>query len=64
MRNRSSQELDGKLGEFFSVADQPGTGSQDLSTIIKAEGYLAHKWGLTGSLPVSHAYKTTEPTGS
>ena len=65
MRNRSSQELDGKLGEFFSVADQPGTGvGQDLSTIIKAEGYLAHKWGLTGSLPVSHAYKTTEPTGS
>jgi len=25
------------------------------------EGYLAHKWGLTASLPVSHPYKTVAP---
>lgn len=25
------------------------------------EGYLAHKWGLTGSLPAGHPYKTTPP---
>jgi len=25
------------------------------------EGYLAHKWGLTASLPSSHPYKTTAP---
>ena len=27
----------------------------------KVEGYLAHKWGLTGSLPADHPYKTTAP---
>ena len=26
------------------------------------EGYLAHKWGTTGSLPEDHPYKTSEPT--
>ena len=25
--------------------------------IQKIEGYLAHKWGLTSSLPISHPYK-------
>ena len=28
----------------------------------RLEGYLAHKWGLTSNLPVSHPYKTTAPT--
>lgn len=27
----------------------------------RIEGYLAHKWGLTGSLPANHPYKTTPP---
>lgn len=27
------------------------------------EGYLAWKWGLVGSLPVTHPYKTTPPYG-
>jgi len=61
MRNRSSQELDGKLGEFFAVANIPGTGGTDLSTIEKAEGYLAHKWGRTSALPSGHPYKTSAP---
>ena len=61
MRNRSSQELDGKLAEFFAVADVPGTGGTDISELEKAEGYLAHKWGLTSSLPVSHPYKNSAP---
>ena len=61
MRNRASQELDGKLAEFFAVADIPGTGGTDLTDLIKAEGYLAHKWGLTGSLPSDHAYKNSAP---
>lgn len=61
MRNRASVELDGKLAEFFAVADIPGTGGTDISTLEKAEGYLAHKWGLEGSLPVSHPYKTSAP---
>ena len=61
MRNRASVELDGKMAEFFAVADIPGTGGTDISTLQKAEGYLAHKWGLTGSLPAGHPYKTTHP---
>jgi hypothetical protein len=28
----------------------------------RIEGYLAHKWGLTASLPNDHPYKTTAPT--
>ena len=61
MRNRSSQELDGKLAEFFAVANIPGTSGTDLTHLEKAEGYLAHKWGLTSSLPNSHPYKTSAP---
>lgn len=30
--------------------------------IEKAEGYLAHKWGLEASLPAGHTYKTAAPT--
>jgi len=33
----------------------------DLTETQKVEGYLAHKWGLTASLPTSHPYKTSEP---
>ena len=61
MRNRASQELDGKLGEFFAVANIPGTSGTDLTHLIKAEGYLAHKWGLTSSLPSDHTYKNSAP---
>ena len=31
------------------------------SEISKVEGYLAHKWALTGSLPTSHDYKASLP---
>ena len=62
MRNRTSIRMSGKMAEFFSVADVPGTGaSTDISTFEKAEGYLAHKWGLTSGLPVSHPYKSSAP---
>jgi hypothetical protein len=27
----------------------------------KVEGYLAHKWSITGGLPAAHPYKTTPP---
>ena len=27
----------------------------------KVEGYLAHKWGLTGNLDSSHSYKSSPP---
>ena len=62
MRNRTSVRISGKMAEFFSVADIPGTSvGTDISTFEKAEGYLAHKWGLTSNLPVSHPYKSSAP---
>lgn len=33
-----------------------------LDEMNKMEGYLAHKWGLAGSLPVGHPYKSAAPT--
>jgi uncharacterized repeat protein (TIGR02543 family) len=44
--------LDGAIGEFIIV---PAASSD--SDRQKIEGYLAHKWGLTSSLPASHPYK-------
>ena len=32
------------------------------TTRQKLEGYLAHKWGLAGSLPAAHPYKSVAPT--
>jgi len=60
-RNRANERMGGRMAEFFTVADVPGTGGTDITDVQKAEGYLAHKWGLTSSLPVSHPYKNTAP---
>ena len=62
-RNRANERLQGRMAEFFTVADVPGTGGTDITDFEKAEGYLAHKWTLTGNLPVSHPYKSSAPTG-
>ena len=62
MRNRASQELDGRLAEFFAVAAIPGTGGTDLTDLEKGEGYLAWKWGLVNLLPSGHPYKNNPPT--
>ena len=61
MRNRTSIRLSGRMAEFFTVANVPGTGGTDISTFEKAEGYLAHKWGLTSNLPSDHPYKYIHP---
>ena len=61
MRNRSNRRLDGRFAEFFAVADLPGTGGTDITDVEKAEGYLAHKWGVTSVLPSDHPYKTSAP---
>ena len=47
-------------GAIFEVVYAPAM----LSTLDrqKVEGYLAHKWGLTGKLPADHPYKTVPPT--
>ena len=43
----------GDMAEFI-VLDE----TSDSTTISKMEGYLAHKWGLAGSLPSGHTYKS------
>lgn len=54
--NRSeNRELDGKFMELMIF------NSNDANLAIKAEGYLAHKWGLTGNLPDDHPYKSSAP---
>jgi hypothetical protein len=60
-RNRANERMQGQMAEFFTVASVPGTGGTDISNVEKAEGYLAHKWALTGNLPVSHPYKSSAP---
>ena len=62
-RNRGSQSFGGKMFEFMVSQGQPGTGGGDKTYIEQAEGYIAHKWGLTANLPVSHPYKSVAPTG-
>ena len=50
-------ELHGYLGEYlFCNAALSDSDRQ------KAEGYLAHKWGLAANLPVGHPYKNAAPT--
>ena len=58
-RNRTSVRMSGKMAEFLTVADVPGTGGTDLSTLEKAEGYLSHKWNVT--LDANHPYYSTAP---
>ena len=61
MRNRANERLVGQLAEFFVVGALPGTGGTDITDFQKAEGYLAHKWGLTGNLPSDHPFKNVSP---
>ena len=49
--------LTGYIAEVLVLSGVATTGIHQ-----KIEGYLAHKWGLTGSLPAGHPYKTTAPT--
>ena len=60
-RNRVNERMGGRMAEFFSVASIPGTGGTDITDVQKAEGYLAHKWGLEGNLPSDHPYKSSAP---
>jgi hypothetical protein len=62
-RNRANERMQGLMAEFFTVAGVPGTGGTDITDVIKAEGYLAHKWGLEANLPSGHPYKSSAPTG-
>ena len=60
-RNRGSQSYGGKMFEFITAQGQPGTGGGDKTYIEQAEGYIAHKWGMTSLLPAGHPYKNSAP---
>ena len=45
------------FAELIVLTTQPS-----LETILKLEGYRAHKWGLTANLPNNHPYKLVGPT--
>ena len=49
-----------ELINLGALADD-GTGGTDITEFQKAEGYLAHKWGLTGNLPSDHPFKNISP---
>ena len=48
--------LEGEIGEFVII-----NGAASTTDLAKMEGYLAHKWGLSGALSSSHAYKLGAP---
>lgn len=52
----SNQYTDAIVAEAFAH-----TGALTTLDRQKAEGYLAHKYGLTANLPAGHPYKTTPP---
>lgn len=49
-------QLGGQISEILVFSNTHTTGTNDL-----VEGYLACKWGLQGSLPAGHPYKSTCP---
>lgn len=57
-RNQNGNRLmDGFIAEIVVLNTTVDTSDRQL-----IEGYLAHKWGLVGNLPVGHPYKTSPPT--
>jgi hypothetical protein len=48
---------DGKIAEVIAVHSNVTSTNRQL-----IEGYLAHKWGLSGSLPNDHPYKNAAPS--
>ena len=51
----ANTSLDGKIGEFIVINSTSTTDRQ------KAEGYLAHKWGVASKLPADHPWKSYPP---
>jgi hypothetical protein len=55
--NLNSENMIGPLPEIIVLDTAPSDTIRQ-----KLEGYLAHKWGTTASLPSDHPYKTEAPT--
>ncbi len=57
--DNNAEALDGLIGEIIITDSIPDTDARQ-----KIEGYLAHKWSLTGNLPADHPHKTLAPISS
>lgn len=55
--NNASWGFPGWIGDCIIYSGVLSQGDRE-----KLEGYLAHKWGLNGSLPSGHPYKSAPPT--
>lgn len=53
----TSQAANVPYTELIITPSTPSAGD-----ILRIEGYLAHKWGLTANLPAGHPYKSAAPT--
>ncbi|MDF2925161.1 MAG: hypothetical protein K0R57_4075 [Paenibacillaceae bacterium] len=62
-RSNSVADDPSKYGGFITgtVQEVVATGAITAAERLKLEGYLAHKWGLTGRLPAEHPYKAAAP---
>lgn len=56
-----NSSIRGQLAEIVMIDHEFGSVAPQDAIREKIEGYLAHKWGLEGSLPSSHTYKTDPP---
>lgn len=52
-----AQRLNGQIAEIIFSNGKPSSTVRE-----KIEGYLAHKWALTGNLDSGHPYKSSAPT--
>ena len=55
-KDNRERYLEAGISELILFSTDLGTDAREL-----VEGYLAHRWGLTGNLPVGHTYKSTNP---
>jgi uncharacterized repeat protein (TIGR02543 family) len=55
--NNPENFFDGAVGEVIMLST-----SLNETERQRLEGYLAHKWGIVGSLPAQHPFKTAAPT--
>ena len=61
IRNRTSIMPACYVSEFFGVASNSDNIENGTREIEKAEGFLAHKWGLSSILPSYHVFKNNAP---
>lgn len=57
-----NKKVQGFCAEFISAKSTPGKTSSDIAYLEMVEGYMAHRWGIQTSLPVSHTYRYNPPT--